>query len=253
MKGGACFDPAIGRFLFLPLDGPVIPDKLTHRLIDNAQYATLEQFVIILSFVENVIFTFEDDAITDIVTWGNSCKQRSEKMLLHPPIVTSFLGFDERNNDECLSARLGKAVQQAYRLATFIQTIEIGFEISQHYTEHHQSFPANGSIDDEYIDNIVELFRMYYPSQFRATDRAPFQVSKDVVSRSIDLISCNMRQFMLLFDGTYAPKVSSIGRSIVVLSPDQRSNASDSSVTRQNHAKMNVKRKMEFVRIQSRF
>jgi hypothetical protein len=78
MKGGFCFDPAIGRFLFWPLDGPIIPDKIIQKQIDHNNMGSLNQFVIILSFMENVIFQFEDDALHEIVSWGNTCKQKSE-------------------------------------------------------------------------------------------------------------------------------------------------------------------------------
>ncbi|CAF4659694.1 unnamed protein product, partial [Rotaria magnacalcarata] len=67
MKSGACFDPAIGRFIFWPLDGPVIPDKLVHRQIDNHLFPSLHQFGIILSFIENVVFSFEDDGINEMI------------------------------------------------------------------------------------------------------------------------------------------------------------------------------------------
>ena len=77
MKSGACFDPAVGRFIFWPVDGPVIPDKLTQRQIDNNLFASLDQFVVVLSFIENVIFSFEDDAVNEMILWGNQCKQRS--------------------------------------------------------------------------------------------------------------------------------------------------------------------------------
>ncbi|CAF3947759.1 unnamed protein product [Rotaria sp. Silwood2] len=43
MKCGPCFDPAIGRFIFWPLDGSVIPDKLIQRQIDNDLFASLDQ------------------------------------------------------------------------------------------------------------------------------------------------------------------------------------------------------------------
>ncbi|CAF1117834.1 unnamed protein product [Rotaria sordida] len=99
MKSGSCFDPAIGRFLFWPLDGPVIPDKVVQKQIDYQRMASLDQFIIILSFMENVIFSFEEDAVHEMVLWGNTCKQKS---------------FDTRNTNEYLSARLGKAIQHAY-------------------------------------------------------------------------------------------------------------------------------------------
>lgn len=81
MKAGSCFDPAIGRFLFWPLDGPVIPDPVIHNYIDCYKKASLNQFVIILSFIENVIFAFEDDGVQEVVSWGNACKQKSNSVL----------------------------------------------------------------------------------------------------------------------------------------------------------------------------
>lgn len=77
MKSGANFDPAIGRFLFWPLDGPIILDRITTDVVDNEIMPSLEQFAIILSFIENVIFRFEDEALHEIVRWGNECKQKS--------------------------------------------------------------------------------------------------------------------------------------------------------------------------------
>ena len=77
MKSGAAFDPALGRFIFWVLDGPVIPDTLEQREIDTHMYASLDQFVVILSFIENATFTFQHDAITEIIDWGNDCKYKS--------------------------------------------------------------------------------------------------------------------------------------------------------------------------------
>lgn len=78
MKAGFCFDPAIGRFLFWPMDGPVIPDKIIQKEIDFNVMASLDQFVIVLSFIENIMFVFDEDALHEIVSWGNTCKEKSE-------------------------------------------------------------------------------------------------------------------------------------------------------------------------------
>ena len=67
---GSSFDRAVGGFLFWPLDGPVIPDKLIQKTINFNNMPSLDQFVIVLSFVENVNFVFEDDALKEIVNWG---------------------------------------------------------------------------------------------------------------------------------------------------------------------------------------
>jgi hypothetical protein len=78
MRAGLSFDPAIGRFLFWPLDGPFIPDKIIQKRVDHNNMGSLNQFMIILSFVENITFTFEDDALHEIVEWGNTCKHKSK-------------------------------------------------------------------------------------------------------------------------------------------------------------------------------
>jgi len=78
MKTGLSFDPAIGRFLFWPLDGPVILDEVAPKKVDFDKMASLNQLAIILSFMENIIFQFEEDALHEIVSWGNICKTKSK-------------------------------------------------------------------------------------------------------------------------------------------------------------------------------
>ncbi|CAF4844730.1 unnamed protein product [Rotaria socialis] len=228
IKAGACFDPAIGRFIFWPLDGPVIPDKLIQRQIDNKKYPSLAQFAIILSFIENSIFSFDEDAINEMIDWGNTFKQKSNVAPDKIPSIEYFtLGFEERNNNESLSARLGKTVQHAYRIATFLQTIEIGFQLSKDYINQHQFFPENGSIDHDFVENISEIFKENYVPLYQVHDPESIKISKNVVLRAIDIMSCNLRQFILLFDGTNAPKVSSIGRQIVMVSQHENKSFSN--------------------------
>ncbi|CAF2052149.1 unnamed protein product [Rotaria magnacalcarata] len=168
VKSGACFDPAIGRFIFWPLDGPVIPDKLIQRQIDNKMYPSLSQFAIILSFIENSIFSFDEDAINEMIEWGNTCKQKSNVVRVKISSIEYFtLGFEERNTNESLSARLGKVVQHVYRIATFLQTIEIGFQLSKDYINQYQSFPENGSIDHDFVENISQIFKENYVSLYQ--------------------------------------------------------------------------------------
>ncbi|CAF1439370.1 unnamed protein product [Adineta steineri] len=120
MEAESTFDPITGRFLSWLLNGSVILGEVTQERTAYTTTDSLNQFAIILSFIENVIFTFEEDALQDVASWDNDCKQKS---------------FDVTNNDECLSARLGKSVQHAHRMAALIQTIEIGFIIYQKYLE----------------------------------------------------------------------------------------------------------------------
>ena len=162
--------------------------------------------------------------------------------MLNTTLIIVWIGFDARITDECLSARLGKAIQHAYRIVCFIQTIEIGFNIYQQYLQMHQHFPAGGFIDDAFLDNIEQLFHLNYPQQFSPHDAQPFRITKDVTLRAIDLISCNMRQFIILFDSTNAPKFSSIGRPIVVISPDQQAVTNNDVSIGQNQHKQNKRK-----------
>lgn len=161
--------------------------------------------------------------------------------------ATVSLGFDERNTDECLAARMGKAVQHTYRMASFLQTLEIGFEICQKFIERYHIFPGDGMIDADFVNNVSELYHLCYPDQFRLRQPDSFRISKDVALRAIDLIACNMRQFALLFDSTYAPKVSSIGRQVVVVSPDRQQLPSNSGSFVEHQQLMNQKRKLSML------
>jgi hypothetical protein len=96
--------------------------------------------------------------------------------------------------------------------------IEICFFICTKYLRKFNQFPLNGVIDNVFIHEIEFLYHAFFPDQFAADDAEPFLITKDVTKRGINLISCNMRQFLLLFDDRYAPKLSSIGRQMIVVS-----------------------------------
>jgi hypothetical protein len=245
MKSGACFDPAIGRFLFWPLDGPVIPDRLFYRSVDTDNYPSMEQFVVALSFIENVTFSFEQEAIEEVVKWGNSCKQKSMRstQINFDHLNTMRLGFENRNSDECLSARLGKSVQHVYRMAAFLETIEIGFALCEEYVDIHTHFPIEGKVDAQFMDDIQHLLELKHAHTTITQSSQSFRISKATALRAIDLIACNMRQFTMLFDSSNAPRVSAIGRQIVVVSPEQNHSNSDRVSANAQSKSSDLKRK----------
>jgi hypothetical protein len=128
-------------------------------------------------------------------------------------------------------------------MVTLIQTIEIGFNVYQNYLDIRHHFPPGGIIDIAFIDEIQDLFHLKYPHQFAPHDPQPFRISKDVTLRAIDLISCNMRQFIMLFDSSNAPKLSAIGRQIIVVAPDQQQGAANSQSSIQHNKHKQNKRK----------
>lgn len=115
-------------------------------------------------------------------------------------------------------------------MAAFLETIEIGYGICEDYLQLHEQFPALGVVDDAFIKDIQYLFELKYAQQSRAEAPVILRISKDVSKRATDLIACNMRQFVMLFDATNAPKVSSIGRQIIVVSSDQQPHVSTDGV-----------------------
>lgn len=157
-------------------------------------------------------------------------KPHKFKLRIAPIVV----GYDKRNENESLSARVGKSIQHAYRMVTFLQTIKIAFSISQYYLQLHDQFPFASAIDAQFVQDVEALYHEHYPQEFMKDNPKPFMISKDSTSRAIDVISCNMRQFLLLFDGTHAPRLSAIGRQIVVVAPDHHAPMTSASATHRN-------------------
>ncbi|CAF4796158.1 unnamed protein product, partial [Rotaria magnacalcarata] len=50
------------------------------------------------------------------------------------------------------------AIQHAYRMVTFLQTIEIEFIIHQNYLNAHHQFPSAGVVDIAFMDYVESLF-----------------------------------------------------------------------------------------------
>lgn len=112
-------------------------------------------------------------------------------------------------------------MQHAYRIVVFLQTLEISFFICTKYLRKFNQFPSHGVIDNDFVDQIQFLYNAFFPHQFLVENPMPFFITKEVTVRGINLTSCYIRQFVLLFDDTHAPKLSSIGRQMVVISSNQ--------------------------------
>jgi hypothetical protein len=156
-------------------------------------------------------------------------------------VMIAKLGRDERNNNECNAARLGKIIQHVYRFCAFFQTAEIAFEIAQEYQQIHQCFPPNDAIHTDFLNNISMIFHSKYPDQFQSDSSSPFRISKNIALRAIDVISGNMHQFSLLVNTRNAPQISLVHRQSVVVLSEQQPVASDNQDTAET--KKELKRK----------
>ncbi len=79
--------------------------------------------------------------------------------------------------------------------------------------------------------------------QFATHESEPFRIGKHVTLTAIDFISCNMWQFFFLLDSTNAPKLSCIGRQILILAPDQQISAVNNQLLNQYNQLKENKRK----------
>lgn len=91
-------------------------------------------------------------------------------------------------------------MQHVYRIVSFLQAIETSFFICKKYLRKFNQFPLDGVIDNIFIHEIEFLYRVFFPRQFAADDAVSFLITKNLTKRGVNLISCNMRQFVLLFD-----------------------------------------------------
>jgi hypothetical protein len=81
LKGGASWDPMIGRFSWWILDGPPIMEPLTEPLLD-CSIPSIEQLAFACSRINNCRFKYESEALIRVVQWGNSMKTKSKSLLI---------------------------------------------------------------------------------------------------------------------------------------------------------------------------
>lgn len=148
---------------------------------------------------------------------------------------------------------MGKSVQHAYRFAAFLQTLEIGFSICELFILSHQCFPADGIIGTDFIEKVALLYHSNYPNQFVQNSPRSFQISKEVVLRAIDSMTGSMHQFMLLFESTNAPRISSVGRQVIVVSPEQQYASSHTQHSMPNKKKQKRNKFSSFCPVESKY
>jgi len=90
-------------------------------------------------------------------------------------------------------------------------------------------------------DEVLFYSKFFHP--FATQESEPFRIIKHVTLPAIDFISCNMWQFFLLLDGTNAPRLSCIGRQILILAPDQQIGAVNNQLLNQHNQLKENKRK----------
>ncbi|CAM4768176.1 unnamed protein product [Rotaria magnacalcarata] len=215
LKSGGSWDPMIGRFSWWVLDGPPMMEQLIEPVI-NRLIPSIEQLSFACSLIRNCTFKYDNGALSRVVMWGNSIRQKSY----------------EHRHDASLSSLLGKSIQHVHRYAAFIQTLEYGLDICMEFIDHFKEFPSDGNIDQSLIERIDGMFHELFHEQI-GVDKQVHQllnnssvakqvhqllISDQVVVRAIDLVSGLLQQMKILMDDTHAPVWNgSSSRSVVVL------------------------------------
>ncbi|CAF4049448.1 unnamed protein product [Rotaria magnacalcarata] len=180
LKSGGSWDPMIGRFSWWVLDGPPMMEQLIEPVI-NRLIPSIEQLSFACSLIRNCTFKYDNGALSRVVMWGNSIRQKSY----------------EHRHDASLSSLLGKSIQHVHRYAAFIQTLEYGLDICMEFIDHFKEFPSDGNIDQSLIERIDGMFHELFHEQ---------------------TVSGLLQQMKILMDDTHAPVWNgSSSRSVVVL------------------------------------
>jgi hypothetical protein len=79
---GTMADALYERTIIWPLDGDVIPTTSCITDINSAKYMSLEQFAVVISFIENINLHFHTDANETMITWCDNLKMQSENVII---------------------------------------------------------------------------------------------------------------------------------------------------------------------------
>jgi hypothetical protein len=75
---GSMADALFERTIIWPLDGHVIPTASCVTDIDSSRYMSIEQFAVVISFIENINLYFDKTSNEKMITWCDDLKKKSE-------------------------------------------------------------------------------------------------------------------------------------------------------------------------------
>jgi hypothetical protein len=75
---GSMADALLERTILWPLDGDMIPTSSCVSSIDSAKVMSIEQFSIVMSFIENIKLYFEKEANEKMIKWCDGLKKKSK-------------------------------------------------------------------------------------------------------------------------------------------------------------------------------
>ncbi|CAF3961459.1 unnamed protein product [Rotaria sp. Silwood1] len=206
---GSMADALFERTMIWPLDGEVIPTASCVMDIDTSKYMSIQQFAIVVSFIENIDLYFDKDANERMIVWCDDLKKKSAA---------------EKNNDH-MAARFGKSVQNCHRIVGFLYIAELAYSIGLKYLVKYDHFPNNGKITIEFVDHIQTLFAEYLIDE--NNQFIQHYITFDMVERCRDVITENIEQYKLLMYLTPEERFTEVKQSSSALTSLKRKQDSE--------------------------
>ncbi|CAF5165544.1 unnamed protein product, partial [Rotaria magnacalcarata] len=94
-----------------------------------------------------------------------------------------------------MAARLGKSVQNWHRIVGFLYIVELVHSFGIKYREKYSSFPNNGEVTTDFIDDIQYIYAEYLINH--NVGEIQHHITLDIVERCRDLITGNIEQYKL--------------------------------------------------------
>ncbi|CAF1683434.1 unnamed protein product, partial [Rotaria magnacalcarata] len=192
---GSMADALYERTILWPLDGDIIPTASCITDLDSSKYMSLEQFAMVLSFIENIDLYFDENANEQMIKWCDNLKRQSAA---------------EKQNDH-MAARLGKSVQNWHRIVGFLYIVELAHSFGIKYLEKYSSFPNNGEVTTDFIDDMQYIYAEYLINH--NVGEIQHHITLDIVERCCDLITGNIEQYKLLMYLTPEDRLTEEGSS----------------------------------------
>ncbi|CAF2055499.1 unnamed protein product [Rotaria magnacalcarata] len=95
-----------------------------------------------------------------------------------------------------MAARLGKSVQNWHRIVGFLYIVELAHSFGIKYLEKYSSFPNNGEVTTDFIDDMQYIYAEYLINH--NVGEIQHHITLDIVERCRDLITGNIEQYKLL-------------------------------------------------------
>ncbi|CAF0923849.1 unnamed protein product [Didymodactylos carnosus] len=193
-------DPMIERIMFFALASELRLTSERTKLFNFSTYPSLEQLALVLSFLENVVLMFDDDANKRVNEYGDELFKQANFTL-----------------NQHLQCRLTKPHSQILRYINSITLIECAFDVLKLYREANLTFDMRATANEQFMKSVERLIKENYGKKINnstitsvttittSTHLNPQKndcliVNLAIVESATYLIEMNLKQYTTLFN-----------------------------------------------------